>query len=127
VTPEKLIEYGYEHPRQLPTGEWAAINMANWRERIFVWPAGEWKEIDRPRHFATIVTSFDDVGHRTSYHYPNEVAAQQALLLWDGTGDPEGPCVKVIVERSNPRIGDDFANHVAAPTGAVTGEVLGHD
>jgi hypothetical protein len=65
---------GMKYLRKLPTGEWVGL-------RDFMFTTG-------------LLVGVDMTGYRTRYCYAKEDDALQALLLWDGTGDPEGPWIK---------------------------------
>jgi hypothetical protein len=41
-----------------------------------------------------LVFGLDDSGYRGRYCYETETEAFIALMLWDGTGDPQGPWIK---------------------------------
>jgi hypothetical protein len=83
MTPQLISELGYSYPRQLPTGEWAALQRMVYTVGLFV--------------------GLDERGYRTRYCYPDLLSAKSALANWDGQGDPPGPWIKQKPEdRSNP-------------------------
>ena len=54
---------------------------------------------------AFVPESFEELGYRTRFCYPTRAQAQEALVAWDGQGDPPGAWIKEKgpgVERSNP-------------------------
>jgi hypothetical protein len=65
---------GYQFLRKLPSGEWAALMR-------FMFTMG-------------LVVGIDLVGYRTRYCYEFDDEALDALLQWDGHGDPPGPWIK---------------------------------
>jgi len=83
---QKIIDLGYDHPKLLASGEWAALYN-------FLFTVG-------------LLVGIDEVGYRTRFCYPNRPAAEAAITQWDGHGDPPGPWIKekgIGIERSNPR------------------------
>ena len=86
ITAEEIIALGYEAPRQLPTGKWAALGR-------FLFTTG-------------LVVGIDQSGYRTRFCYPSREDAALALKEWDGQGDPPGLWIKEkgAYERSNPRL-----------------------
>ena len=89
---EQMCAEGYVLPIKLPTGEWAALNQ-------FMFTVG-------------LVVGLDPYGYRCRYCYESGREATQALLLWNGEGDPTGPWIKhkgktregKVVDRDNPRL-----------------------
>lgn len=78
---------GYAYLRRLPTGEWAAL-------RKFLFTTG-------------LVVGIDLHGYRTRFCYERAEDALDALLAWDGSGDPSGPWIKekgLGVDRLNPKL-----------------------
>lgn len=85
MTPGEIADLGYEYARLLPTGEWVALNR-------FLFTVG-------------LLVGIDRVGYRTRFCYPSWRTAMDALMVWDGTGDPPGRWIKEKgrgVERDNP-------------------------
>lgn len=77
---------GYHYVRKLPSGEWAGLMR-------FLFTTG-------------LVVGLDLEGYRTRFCYTYHEDALQALLEWDGHGDPPGPWIKEKGrggERENPR------------------------
>lgn len=89
LTAAKVIELGYLEPRQLPTGEWAALAPMLFTTDIFI-----------------IV---DEYSWRTRWSYAYMSDAARALRDWDGTGDPPGPWIK---EKPSERWGPGAEKHV---------------
>lgn len=83
---------GYACPRQLPTGEWAALHR-------FLFTTG-------------LVVGITPDAYRTRYCYQSIGAALQALMDWNGEGDPPGDWIKEkgygrdgrYVDRANPAL-----------------------
>ena len=49
-----------------------------------------------------IVVGIDRVGYERRYCYEREAVAREALVQWDGAGDPPGPWIK---EKPSDRLG----------------------
>lgn len=49
-----------------------------------------------------LVVGIDRVGYRRRYCYEREYDAREALVQWDGKGDPTGPWIK---EKPSDRLG----------------------
>lgn len=86
LTHDQVSSLGYAFARQLPTGEWIALQRMAYTVGLFV--------------------GLDDVGYRTRFCYPDWPQALIALNQWDGRGDPPGYWIKEKgrVERHNPRV-----------------------
>lgn len=86
MTKEEVAELGYPWSRLLPTGEWAGL-------RTFMFTVG-------------LCVGIDETSYRTRFCYEGEHwrAAHDALMTWDGLGDPPGPWIKEkgANERRNP-------------------------
>lgn len=83
LTHTDLLAAGYMLPRQLPTGEWAALQKQLFTTGLFI--------VDS-RHT-----------WRTRWCYERKIDAMLALAKWDGKGDPPGPWIKQKPqERLNP-------------------------
>lgn len=84
---EILKRNGYSVFRRLDNGEVAGISQ-------FIYTFG-------------LVLGLDETGYRTRFCYPDFASALQALLIWDGFGDPPGPWIKEKgrIERMRPNIG----------------------
>lgn len=83
MTPERLVELGYEHPRQLPDGRWIAGMRL-----LFTYG---------------LVVDIDEIGWRTRYCYEFYEEALKDIKTWDGQGDPPGKWIKQKPEnRLNP-------------------------
>lgn len=68
---EELAEMGYREPRILPaTGEQAALHQF-----MFTW---------------AILSDFTSHGYNERWCYASYEKAKQALLAWDGQGEPTG-------------------------------------
>ncbi len=81
-----LIALGYDSPRLLPSGEWAAL-----LDFLFT---------------TAVVVGIGELGYRTRFCYPSRKDAATALETWDGAEDPPGPWIKEKgpgADRSNPR------------------------
>jgi hypothetical protein len=79
LTPEQIKGYGYECPKQFPSGEWAAL-----RGMAFT---------------VAICIGLDESGYARRFCYPDALSALLALAQWDGVGDPPGPW---LVEKGGP-------------------------
>ena len=95
---DELHEMGYALPRQLPDGNWLALQRMMYTTGLF------------------LIADGDAVGYRCRWCYEHEQHALHALVFWDGVGDdPPGPWVKQKgrdsqgrgVDRLNPH----FAEH----------------
>lgn len=86
MTAEQIVSYGYEFPRQLPTGDWVALQQMFFTVGLFV--------------------GLDETGYASRYCYPDVGSALSGLLEWSGLGDPPGPWIKhkggFIHDRPNP-------------------------
>ena len=82
MTKDKLKALGYQHVRELPNGDKAAIMRQIFTFDLFV--------------------GLNELGYRRLYCYEKESDAIQALALWDGQGDPSGPWIK---EQPSDRLG----------------------
>lgn len=84
-SPESFAALGVMHARELPSGEWAGVAR-------FMYTHG-------------LLVGVDATGYRTRFCYPTFAAAFNALLTWDGRGDPPGPWIKEkgANDRPNPR------------------------
>ena len=71
---EILSLEGIQHMKKLATGEWAGVQK-------FLFTYG-------------LMVGLDMFGYRTRFCYPTEAEALDALLQWDGRGDPDGPWIK---------------------------------
>jgi hypothetical protein len=83
----QLLEHeGYFFPGKLPaTGEWIGL-------RAFMYTVG-------------LCIGLDEWGYRRRFCYPDLASALEALIAWDGEGDPPGPWIKEKGEdgeRTNP-------------------------
>lgn len=91
MSPQRFLELGYPHSRQLPNGQWLAVAKMAFTAGLFVLD-------DDP-----------ETGYKTRYCYEHLSEAVAALTAWDGAGDPPGPWIKQKPEgRLNPNImGED--------------------
>jgi hypothetical protein len=89
MTENEILALDYLRPRRLANGEWIAIAR-------FVFT------------FGLVVDIRDDGTYRTRFCYAGWDQVLEALLQWDGVGDPPGPWIreKGGVERTNPRVGE---------------------
>lgn len=86
-TPEAFEANYFEHARQLPTGEWAALCR-------MIFTTGLVVGID-----------LQEWVYRTRFCFEHYSDALASLNAWDGRGDPPGPWIKEkgrAGERSNP-------------------------
>lgn len=58
--------------------------------------------IQRQLYTVAIVVGIDREGYRRRYCYEREYDAREALVQWDGNGDPSGPWIK---EKPSDRLG----------------------
>lgn len=79
---QEIIDLGYSHARQLPSGEWIALQAQLFTTGLFV--------------------GLTDYGYRTRYCYEQASDAVAACQQWDGLGDPPGPWIK---EKPSGRLG----------------------
>jgi len=70
-----MAALGYANARTLPTGEVAGVQRMLFTFGLFV--------------------GLDDFGYARRYCYERRSDALDALLVWDGVGDPPGPWIKV--------------------------------
>ena len=85
MTADQIRALDCMDPKQLPTGEWAALAR-------FLFTVG-------------LLVGIDEIGYRVRYCYPSYADAWAALAAWDGVGDPPGPWIKAKGEggdRENP-------------------------
>lgn len=79
----KLEEYGYQHVKVLPaTGVLAGVQGQMFTTGLFV--------------------GLDEGGWQRRYCYESRKDAVEALIAWDGAGDPPGPWIK---EKPSDRLG----------------------
>lgn len=86
MTESDFNAMGYDWVRMLPTGEFAGM-----RRMTFTF---------------ALVVGLDDYGYRTRFCYPDYKSCVDAIIAWDGRGDPPGPWIKEKGrqgERSNPQ------------------------
>ncbi len=74
VDEKTIIAFGYESPRRLASGEWAAIMR-------FLFTTG-------------LIVGIEELGYRTRFCYRTREEALEALSSWNGTGDPPGEWIK---------------------------------
>lgn len=68
-------------------------------------PSGEIAAVARFLFTFDLLLGCDETGYRTRFSYESMHDALEALLAWDGAGDPPGPWIKEKGrgERDNPR------------------------
>lgn len=75
MTREQIIALEYFAPTYMhQTGEWVALQKMIFTVGMFV--------------------GLDYAGYRTRFCYPDERSARDALIDWNGKGDPPGPWIK---------------------------------
>ena len=90
----KLNAQGYKHVLKLPGGMLAAVH-----DQLFT---------------TGLVVGLDSFGYQRRYCYEKRQDAVDALMAWDGQGDPPGPWIK---EKPSDRLGpgatgtDDIDSH----------------
>lgn len=83
LTPKEAEAYGYKPAKLLADGRCAGILNMIYTVGLFV--------------------GMDEIGPRSRYCYHTRHEAEEALALWDGTGDPPGNWIKQKPEeRMNP-------------------------
>lgn len=70
LTKEMIIEYGYDQPKQLPNGEWAALMDMLFTTGLF--------------------HNLDTMGYECRWCYATRQEAVEALENWEGIGKPTG-------------------------------------
>jgi len=70
MTKEQIEALGYEFPRQLPNGQWIALQRF-----LFTW---------------AVVKGIDPIGYEQRWCYGAYNDALIAVANWDGEGDPPG-------------------------------------
>lgn len=79
---EWLNENGYTHIKAMPDGTMCAL-----QRQLFT---------------TALMVGLDRVGYKRRYCYERMADAREALVQWDGAGDPPGPWVK---EKPSDRLG----------------------
>ncbi len=83
MTADEINALGYSGARQLPTGEWVAVQSMLYTTGLFI--------------------VVDGLSWKTRWCYERAEDANVALTTWDGKGDPPGPWIKQKPEdRLNP-------------------------
>lgn len=85
TTPADVQAYGYDHPKQLATEEWAGVRQLAYTGSLFI--------------------GIDSVGYARRFCYASLRAATAALAAWDGLGDPPGDWIVEKGGRSHNRQG----------------------
>ncbi len=81
--------------------------MTDWEafyREIRTLPSGEKAGLMKMNFTTGLVVGLDAVGYRTRFCYADWKDAREALVKWDGHGDPPGPWIKEKgrVERNGP-------------------------
>lgn len=89
VTEQFLMEQGYTYVRQMKNGEWIGCMRMLYTVGLFI--------------------GLDEYGYRVRYCYKNTNDIMEALIIYEGEGDPPGMWVKEKGEGVN-RLGPGVFN-----------------
>src|SRR5262245_21825543 len=79
-------------PQQRERAE--VIRHASGNPLVCLLESGEYASLQRMFYTTGLMVGRDETGYRTRFCYPDDASALEALLSWDGRGDPPGPWLK---------------------------------